>query len=98
MENAYIGRIKFEDKDWLIISNFIFAGKRYLYIVSDLDDGIKIIDNVEELNRYKDSIEMIFIEEVDKDVYKRVDNPFLRECLFYECGYQIENKKVKNGI
>ena len=95
MENAYIGRIKFENKDWLIIENFIFAGKRYLYIVSDLDDGIKIIDNIEELNRYKDSIEMIFIEEVEKDVYKRVDNPFLRESLFYECGYQIEKSKIE---
>ena len=98
MEDAYVGRIKFENKNWLIIKNFVFAGKRYLYIVSDLDDGIRIIDSVEDLDKYKDSIEMIFIEEVEKDVYKRVDNPFLRESLFYECGYQIEKTKVKKAI
>lgn len=85
----YKYRIKYEGKEWLVIDAFKFNDKKYMYLVSDIKEEI---NNEEDLEKYKDKINIIFIENVSKDNYITVEDEKLIDILSVEL---IKRKMIK---
>ena len=80
-------RVKYKGEEWLIIDAFIFNGKKYMYLVTDL----KEINNETDLEKYKDKIKIIFIENTTGNNYITVKDQKLIDILSIE----IFKRKMK---
>lgn len=89
--DLYKARVKYKGKEWLVIDSFTYNEKRYMYIASDL----KIKMNSEyDLNKYKDQIEMIFIENTGENNYITVEDDKILQLLNIQVTQRLINKKA----
>lgn len=84
----YKYRIKYEGEEWLVIDAFKFNEKKYMYLVSDIKEEI---NNEADLEKYKDKIKIIFIENTKDDNYVTVKDEKLIDILSIE----IVKRKMK---
>lgn len=75
----YKTRIKFDNKEWLVINNIQYKDKKYYYIVEDIED----------FENYKGNIQAEFIYESEKNIFKNVTDEKLIDRLMAFCGIDI---------
>lgn len=84
--SAYKMRIKFDNKDWLVIDNFIVENVKYYYIIEDKSEELEKVNNIED---YKGNINMNFIySEKNDGIYKNVTDKELFNQLLAIVGYR----------
>ena len=66
---SYKARIKFADREWLVVDNIKYEGVKYFYIIEDISEEIEKLDNIEE---YEGNICIEFIYKLDNGNYKNV--------------------------
>lgn len=87
----YKARVKYEGKEWLVIDSFTYNGKKYMYIASDLKIDL---NSAEDLNKYKDQIKMIFIENTGDNNYVTVEDEKILGILNLQVTQRLINKKA----
>ncbi len=76
---TYKGRLKFGNKEWLLIDNIEYEGVEYLYIIEDISDELNNVKNIED---YEGRIHIEFIYKLDNGNYKNVlDNNLIENLL-----------------
>lgn len=65
----YKMRIKFDNREWLVIDNIEYENVKYYYIIEDVSDKINHLEN---LNDYDGKIKMEFIYKLDNGNYRNV--------------------------
>lgn len=68
---SYKARIKFDNREWLVIDNIEYEGIKYYYIVEDVS---KELDNLENIEEYKGKLTLEFIHKVENGNYRNVTN------------------------
>ena len=76
--NSYIGRIKYDNREWLVVDFVEFGGKKYYYIIQDISEEIEKLENVED---FKGNITLEFIYKLDNGNYKNVTDQMLFNTL-----------------
>lgn len=66
---AYKARIKFDNREWLVVDNVEYEGVKYFYIIEDISEQIENLKNIEE---YDGNISIEFIYKADNNNYKNV--------------------------
>ena len=66
---SYKARIKFDNREWLVVDNIEYEGIRYFYIIEDISDELNDLDNIEE---YAGKISIEFIYKLDNGNYANV--------------------------
>lgn len=66
---SYKARIKFANKEWLVVDNIEYEGVKYFYIIEDISNEIENLENIEE---YQGNISIEFIYKLDNGNYKNV--------------------------
>jgi hypothetical protein len=88
---TYKTRIKFAEKEWLVIDNIEYKNEKYYYIIEDIAEQLENIDNLEE---YKGSYKMEFIYKLENGNYKNVvDQNLIQQLLAVVGQRMILNKK-----
>ena len=80
---VYKARIKFDNREWLVIDNIQYEGEKYYYIIEDISKEIEEIDSIEN---YKGKITAEFIYKLDNGNYKNVVDKNLIDNLLFEVG------------
>lgn len=76
---TYKMRIKFDNRQWLVIDNFEYNNVKYYYIIEDISDKINNLDNLED---YDGKYSMEFIYKLDNGNYKNVtDQDLINQLL-----------------
>lgn len=75
---TYKARIKFDDRDWLVIDNIEYENVRYYYIIEDISDKLEGVDSIEE---YKGKFNLEFIYKLDNGNYRNVTDKSLIDKL-----------------
>ena len=75
---TYKARIKFGNKEWLVIDNIEYQGIKYYYIIEDISEEIENLKNIEE---YEGHISIEFIYKLDNGNYKNVTDQELISVL-----------------
>ena len=66
---TYKARIKFDNREWLVIDNIEYEGTKYFYIIEDISDELNDLDNIED---YQGNISVEFIYKLDNGNYRNV--------------------------
>lgn len=66
---TYKTRIKFDNREWLVIDNIEYQGIKYYYIIEDVSKELEKLKNIEE---YKGNFTLEFIYKLDNGNYKNV--------------------------
>jgi len=74
----YKARIKFFDKEWLIIENIEYEGIKYYYIIEDISEKLEDIENIED---YEGNFSIEFIYKLENGNYRNVTDKELIEKL-----------------
>ena len=80
---VYKARIKFDNREWLVIDNIEYEGKKYYYIVEDVSEELEKIENLED---YKGNITIEFIYKLDDENYANVTDQELISKLLAVVG------------
>lgn len=84
--STYKMRIRFDNKDWLVIDNFIVENVKYYYIIEDKSEELENVNNIED---YKGNININFIySEENDEIYKNVTDKELFNQLLAIVGYR----------
>ena len=75
---SYKARIKFDDKEWLVIDNFKVGDIKYYYIIEDVSNEIEKAGGIEN---YDKSIDIEFIHDIGNGIYNNVVDPELKSQL-----------------
>ena len=86
----YKARIKFADKEWLVVENIEYKGIKYYCIVEDISDEL---EKLEKLSDYKGRLSVEFIYQLDNGKYKNVTDKELIEKLLLVVGVKTINRK-----
>lgn len=62
-------RIKFFDKEWLVIENVEYKGIKYYYIIEDISEKLENIENIED---YEGKFMIEFIYKLENGNYRNV--------------------------
>ena len=88
---TYKTRIKFADKEWLVIDNIEYKGEKYYYIVEDISEQLKNINSLED---YNGNYKMEFIYKLENGNYKNVvDQDLIKQLLAIVGQRAILNKE-----
>jgi len=68
---SYKARIKFDDREWLVVDNIEYEGIKYFYIIEDISEEIEKLEKIED---YKGKFSIEFIYKLDNGNYKNVTN------------------------
>jgi len=66
---SYKARIKFDNREWLVVDNIEYEGVRYFYIIEDISDEL---NNLEQLEDYEGNLSIEYIYKLDNGNYKNV--------------------------
>ena len=66
---SYKARIKYNNRDWLVVDNIEYQGIKYFYIIEDISNEIEELENIED---YQGKISIEFIYKSNGDNYKNV--------------------------
>lgn len=66
---AYKARIKYNNREWLVVDNIEYQGIKYFYIIEDISNEIEELENIED---YQGKISIEFIYKSNGDNYKNV--------------------------
>lgn len=80
---TYKARIKFADKEWLVIDNIEYEGVKYFYIIEDISEQLEGLDKIEE---YKGDFLIEFIYRKENGDYKNVTDAELKNKLMTIVG------------
>lgn len=87
----YKTRIKFVNKEWLVIDNIEFNNIKYFYIIEDTSENLNNINNINELPK-KYAAE--FIYKLDNGNYKNViDKNLINQLLDIIAQKMIQSSK-----
>lgn len=88
---TYKTRIKFGNREWLVIDNIEYKGQKYYYIIEDISEQLNGLNNLDE---YKGNFSMEFIYKLDNGNYKNVtDQGLIKELLAIVGKRAILNKE-----
>lgn len=89
---TYKGRIKFDNREWLLIDKLNYKGIDYYYIIEDVSEELNNLNSIED---YKGKICIEFIYKLDEKNYKNVTDQNLLDDLLALMGQKVieENKK-----
>lgn len=85
------GRIKYDDREWLVLNKIEYQGIEYYYIIEDLSDEVT---SFEDLENYKGRISIEFIHKVDNGMYQNVTDQNLIDQLLAITG----EKFLRSGL
>ena len=88
----YKARIKFDNREWLVIDNFEYKNVKYYYIIEDVSEEINKLKNIEE---YDNNFKAEFIYKLENGQYKNVTDQKLVNELLAEAGKRIVLGKNK---
>lgn len=88
---AYKARIKWDDREWLVLDKIEYQGIEYYYIIQDLSDEVTSFENLEN---YKGRISIEFIHKVDNGMYRNVTDQNLIDQLLAITG----EKFLRSGL
>lgn len=97
----YKSIINMKGEEWLVIREFEFGNKEYVYAIKSLNAKI---EKIEDLDKYKDQIEIKFFEKSENGKYETIISPTYEEILYYACYQDMlkesekENKKLKRDF
>ena len=80
---TYKMRIKFDNREWLVIDNIEYNDIKYYYIIEDISDKINDLENLED---YEGKYSMEFIYKLDNGNYKNVTDRELIDKLLAIIG------------
>ena len=80
---TYKARIRFADKEWLLIDEVEYEGVKYYYIIEDVSEELNNLNSIDE---YKKEFLMEFIYQVENKMYKNVTDADLKNQLFAAVG------------
>lgn len=80
---TYKARIKFADREWLVIDNIEYKGVKYFYIIEDISEQLEGLDKIEE---YKGDFLIEFIYRKENGDYKNVTDAELKNKLMTIVG------------
>lgn len=66
---TYKARIKFDNREWLVVDNIEYEGRKYFYIIEDISEQIENLQSIEE---YEGNISIEFIYKVENNKYRNV--------------------------
>jgi len=75
---TYKMRIKFDNREWLVIDNVEYEGVKYYYIIEDISEELNHLNSLED---YKGKVSMEFIYKLDDGNYKNVTDEALLNTL-----------------
>lgn len=76
---TYKARIKFSDREWLVIDNIEYKGERYYYIIEDISEELNGLNSLDE---YEGNFSMEFIYKLDNGNYRNVtDQQLIKQLL-----------------
>ncbi len=88
---TYKTRIKFANRQWLVIDNIQYNQQKYYYIIEDISEQLIGLNSLEE---YEGNFLAEFIYEIDNGNYKNVTDQELIEQLLAIVGQKtILNKE-----
>lgn len=71
---SYKARIKFDNREWLVVDNIEYEGVKYYYIVEDVSNELEKLENIEE---YNGKLTLEFIHQVENGKYRNVTDRVL---------------------
>lgn len=66
---SYKARIKFDNREWLVVDNIMYDNQKYFYIMEDISEELEKLDNIED---YKGKVAIEFIYKVENGNYRNV--------------------------
>lgn len=75
---TYKMRIKFDNREWLVIDNIEYEGVKYYYIIEDISEELNGLKNLDE---YKGKFAIEFIYKLDNGNYSNVTDQMLLNTL-----------------
>ncbi len=75
---SYKMRIKFDDREWLVIDNIEYEGIKYYYIIEDISQALEKLKNLDD---YKGKVSIEFIYKLENGNYKNVTDETLLNTL-----------------
>lgn len=87
---TYKARIRFANKEWLVIDNIEYEGTKYFYIIEDISEQLEKINNIEE---YKGNFLIEFIYKKEDGNYKNVTDIELKDKLMTIVGKNVFFRK-----
>lgn len=86
----YKARIKFDNREWLVIDNFEYENVKYYYIIEDASEKLNNLNNVED---YDGNFNLEFIYQVENGEYRNVTDQILINKLFAVTGGRLLKNK-----
>lgn len=75
----YKMRIKFDNREWLVVDNIEHKGIRYYYIIEDISEELDKVNKIEE---YQGNFNLEFIYKLENGNYKNVtDTNLINELM-----------------
>lgn len=75
---TYKMRIKFDNREWLVIDNIEYEGVKYYYIIEDISEELNVLKSLDE---YEGPVTIEFIYKLDNGNYKNVTDEALLNTL-----------------
>lgn len=80
---TYKMRIKFDNREWLVIDNIEYEGIRYYYIIEDISEKL---ERLKSLDEYEGTFNIEFIYKLENGNYKNVTDRKLIDVLLAIVG------------
>lgn len=80
---TYKMRIKFDNREWLVIDNIEYEGVKYYYIIEDISEEL---NGLKSLDEYEGNFTIEFIYKLDNGNYKNVTDQSLLDTLLAIVG------------
>ena len=87
---TYKTRIKYDNREWLVIDNIEYQGIKYFYIIEDISKELENVKNIEE---YEGKITIEFIYKLDNGNYRNVTDQNLINILLAIVGKNFVLRK-----
>ena len=79
----YKMRIKFDNREWLVVDNIEYENIKYYYIIEDISKELNNVKNIEE---YEENYSIEFIYKLENGNYKNVTDQKLIQNLLAIVG------------
>ena len=88
---SYKARIRFDDREWLVVDNIEYKGIRYYYIIQDISNELENLENIEE---YKGKLTLEFIHKIENGNYRNVTDKDLISQLMTIVGTRTLDEEI----